>query len=115
MSDQAYEQRIASAINEIKSKIRNSQGLLLDLGGIIDDQNLRAGVIGKMKVEAYLERERNGPNPTDLASLLWKLFLNLPAPDPLKKSLHKQSVPTSLPKGSTSAAIYNYDEEFSVD
>ncbi|GMM35661.1 hypothetical protein DASC09_029860 [Saccharomycopsis crataegensis] len=115
MSDQTYEQRKASAINEIKSKIRNSQGLLLDLGGIIDDQNLRAGVIGKMKVEAYLERERNGPNPTDLASSLWKLFLNLPAPDPLKKSLHKQSVPTSLPKGSTSAAIYKYYEEFSVD
>ena len=93
MSDQAYEQRIASAINEIKSKIRNSQGLSLDLGDILDDQNLRAGVIGKMKREACNERERNGPNPTDLASLLWKLFLNLPAPDPPKKSLRKVCLP----------------------
>ncbi|GMM35677.1 hypothetical protein DASC09_030020 [Saccharomycopsis crataegensis] len=31
------------------------------------------------------------------------------------QKISPQSVPTSLPKGSTSAAIYNYDEEFSVD
>ncbi|GMM35674.1 hypothetical protein DASC09_029990 [Saccharomycopsis crataegensis] len=115
MSDQAYEQRIASAINEIKSKIRNSQSLSLDLGGILDDQNLRADVVSDMKVEAFLERRKNGPNPTDLASSLWKLFLNLPAPDPPKKSLYVDCVPTSLPKGSISAAIYKYYEEFSVD
>ncbi|GMM35676.1 hypothetical protein DASC09_030010 [Saccharomycopsis crataegensis] len=115
MSDQAYEQRIASAINEIKSKIRNSQGLSLDLGDILDDQSLRADVVLDMKREACNERERNGPNPTDLASSLWKLFLNLPAPDPPKKSLYVDYVPTTLPKGSISAAIYSYYGEFSVD